>query len=56
MFNEQIMKLNEKTLITLLKEFEKHLQAIEYVERIQLYYQTLSILNREKEMLLLAVN
>ena len=37
-------------------EFEKHLQAIEYVERIQLYYQTLSILNREKEMLLLAVN
>ena len=38
------------------KEFEKHLQAIEYVERIQLYYQTLSILNREKEMLLLAVN
>ena len=37
-------------------EFEKHIQAIEYVERIQLYYQTLSILNREKEMLLLAVN
>ena len=37
-------------------EFAKHLQAIEYVERIQLYYQTLSILNREKEMLLLAVN
>ena len=37
-------------------ESGKHLQAIEYVERIQLYYQTLSILNREKEMLLLAVN
>ena len=37
-------------------EFEKHVQAIEYVKRIQLYYQTLSILNREKEMLLLAVN
>jgi len=37
-------------------EFEKDLQAIQYVERIQLYYQTLSILNREKEMLLLAVN
>ena len=37
-------------------EFEKHVQAIEYVNRIQLYYQTLSILNREKEMLLLAVN
>ena len=37
-------------------EFEKHVQALEYVERIQLYYQTLSILNREKEMLLLAVN
>ena len=37
-------------------EFAKHLQAIEYVERIQLYYQTLSILNRQKEMLLLAVN
>ena len=37
-------------------EFEKHLKAIEYVQRIQLYYQTLSILNREKEMLLLAVN
>ena len=37
-------------------EFQKHVQAIEYVERIQLYYQTLSILNREKEMLLLAVN
>tara|TARA_Y100000741_G_scaffold126228_1_gene95184 strand:+ start:195 stop:887 length:693 start_codon:yes stop_codon:yes gene_type:complete len=37
-------------------EFAKHVQAIEYVERIQLYYQTLSILNREKEMLLLAVN
>jgi len=37
-------------------EFEKHVQAIEYVERIQLYYQTLSILNREEEMLLLAVN
>ena len=36
--------------------FEKHLQAIQYVERIQLYYQTLSILNREKKMLLLAVN
>ena len=37
-------------------EFEKHIQALEYVERIQLYYQTLSILNREKEMLLLAIN
>ena len=36
--------------------FEKHIQALEYVERIQLYYQTLSILNREKEMLLLAAN
>ncbi len=37
-------------------EFEKHLQALEYVDRIQLYYSTLSILNREKEMLLLAIN
>ncbi len=37
-------------------EFEKHVKAIEYVRRIQLYYQTLSILNREKAMLLLAVN
>ena len=37
-------------------EFDKHLQAIEYVERIQLYYQNLSLLNSEKEMLLLAVN
>ncbi len=37
-------------------EFEKHLQALEYVKRIQLYYSTLSILNREKEMLLLAIN
>jgi len=37
-------------------DFGRHIQAIEYVERIQLYYQTLSILNREKEMLLLAVN
>ena len=36
--------------------FEKHIQALEYVERIQLYYQTLSILNREKEMLLLTAN
>ena len=36
--------------------FEKHIQALEYVERIQLYYQTLSILNREKEMFLLAAN
>ena len=37
-------------------EFEKHLKAIEYVQRIQLYYQTLSILKREKEILLLTVN
>tara|TARA_B100000686_G_scaffold294982_1_gene325547 strand:+ start:6019 stop:6747 length:729 start_codon:yes stop_codon:yes gene_type:complete len=37
-------------------EFEKHVQALEYVQRIQLYYQTLSILNREKEIHLLAVN
>jgi len=37
-------------------EFEKHVQALEYVQRIQLYYQTLSILNREKEMYLLAIN
>ena len=37
-------------------EFEKHVQALEYVQRIQLYYQTLSILNREKEMHLLAIN
>ncbi len=36
--------------------FEKHVQALEYVERIQLYYQTLSILNREKEIALLAIN
>ena len=36
-------------------EFKKHVQALEYVKRIQLYYQTLSILNREKEMLLLAI-
>ena len=37
-------------------KFQKHIQALEYVERIKLYYQTLSILNREKEMLLLAIN
>ena len=37
-------------------EFQKHIQALQYVERIQLYYQTLSILNREKEMHLLAIN
>ena len=37
-------------------EFEKHVHALEYVQRIKLYYQTLSILNREKEMHLLAIN
>ena len=37
-------------------EFEKHIQALVYVQRIQLYYHTLSILNREKDMVLLAVN
>ena len=51
-----IEDINKMVLRDCVPEFAKHVQAIEYVERIQLYYQTLSILNRENEMLLLAVN
>ena len=39
-----------------LEEPPKHLEALDYVERIKLYYKTLSILQRENEMHLLAKN
>ena len=38
------------------KQFVKHKEAIEYVNRINLYYKTLSILDRSNELFLLTQN
>jgi membrane-bound lytic murein transglycosylase F len=38
------------------KQFVKHKEAIEYVNRIDLYYKTLSILDRSNELFMLTQN